>query len=394
MTTPQQEQRPDFPQKHSSKRSSWPRWLIASVILLFTLVGIIIWILTSRNAFTAILPLVIFTVLGVLIALFQWLFPVSSGVSEHPSAHQHALQEPPIIVHVPATQPLLEPIPLPDKASYRGIVGLPPPTDPRTIQQREHVVREVYTKLIQPDITAIALTGIGGVGKSTLAALLYRYVEEQRRTHTSLFQAETLWFTIDPAVTFADLAGNLFEALGKPLPNLSNLAPQNQAVALFDALKTTDKPCLIILDQFENLLNWETGHALPDRPGVGEWLDMLNSDSCTCRILLTSRPWPQGTREYPPTYMQEYPVKGMEIAEGIELLRKQGVGTEATEAELRTAVEHCSGHAFALTLLASFLRRNRSLSLAVLVSNPTYARLWTGDIARNLLDSIYTQQLN
>ena len=44
------------------------------------------------------------------------------------------------------------------------------------------------TKLIQPDITAIALTGIGGVGKSTLAALLYRYVDERRSgTHTSLF---------------------------------------------------------------------------------------------------------------------------------------------------------------------------------------------------------------
>ncbi len=331
MTTPQQEQRPDFPQKHSSKRSSWPRWLIASVILLFTLVGIIIWILTSRNAFTAILPLVIFTVLGVLIALFQWLFPVSSGVSEHPSAHQHALQEPPIIVHVPATQPLLEPIPLPDKASYRGIVGLPPPTDPRTIQQREHVVREVYTKLIQPDITAIALTGIGGVGKSTLAALLYRYVEEQRRTHTSLFQAETLWFTIDPAVTFADLAGNLFEALGKPLPDLSNLAPQNQAVALFNALNTTDKPRLIIIDQFENLLDWDTGHALTERPGVGEWLDMINSQQCACRILLTSHLRPVGTRD-----------------------------------------EH-------------------HLTLSVLLKDTS---LWRGDIATNLLDQIYMQRLS
>ena len=118
------------------------------------------------------------------------------------------------------------------KPAHRGIVGLPPPTNPRTIQQREQAVREVYTKLIQQDITAIALTGIAGVGKSTLAALIYRYVEEQRQTHTSPFQAETLWLTIDPAVTFADLAGNLFEALDKPLPDLGNLAPQNQAVIL------------------------------------------------------------------------------------------------------------------------------------------------------------------
>jgi hypothetical protein len=206
------------------------------------------------------------------------------------------------------------------KPAHRGIVGLPPLTDSRTIQQREQVVREVYAKLIQPDITAIALTGIGGVGKSTLAALIYRYVEEQRQTHPSPFLAKVLWLTIDPAVTFADLAGNLFEALSKPLPDLSNLSPQNQAVALFNALNTTDKSYLAIIDQFENLLDWDTGHALTDRPGVGDWLDIINSQPCICRILLTSRPRPVGNREYPLTYLQEYPVGGLEGSEGVALL--------------------------------------------------------------------------
>ena len=274
------------------------------------------------------------------------------------------------------------------KPSHRGIVGLPPPIDPRTIQQREQVVREVYTKLIQSDITAIALTGIGGVGKSTLAALVYRYAEEHRQTHTSPFLTETLWLTIDPAVTFADLAGNLFEALGKPLPDLANLAPQNQAVALFNALNTTEKRRLVILDQFENLLDWNTGHALTDRPGVGEWLDMINSQQSACRILLTSRPRPVGTREYPLTYLQEYAVKGLEINEGVELLRIQGV--KGTEEELKTAVEGCGGHALSLTLLASLIR-DHILSLITLLKDPM---LWTGDIATNLLDQIYTQQLS
>src|SRR2546430_782372 len=115
MTTQQQEQQPEFLQKHRSKRPLWRRWLIASFILLLMVAGIIIWILTSRNAFTAILPIVIFTVLGVLIALFQWLFPISSGVPVHLSTHHHAHEVPPIIVHIPATQPLHEPTPLSDK---------------------------------------------------------------------------------------------------------------------------------------------------------------------------------------------------------------------------------------------------------------------------------------
>ena len=386
------------------KRRPWVRWVVLITTLLLIAFGAIDWVEISQGSWFSVLPILIFTILGVIFGLLQWLFPISAGSHEHhtvPSLMPHLSPTPApvaplpqIIVHVPTTQPLPPALMAPEKAAFRGILGFPPLTDSRTIQQRERVVKEVYASLTQPDITAIALTGIGGVGKSTLAALIHRYAEEQRRDGSGPFTANALWLRIDPTVTMTDLAGTLFEALGKPMLDLGDLTPQNLAVALFNALNTTDEARLIVLDQFENLLDTQTGYALADHAGVGEWLDALNSQPCRCRVLLTSRLWPQGTREYPPTYMQEYHVKGMEIAEGIELLRKQGVGTEATEAELRAAVEHCSGHAFALTLLASFLRRNRSLSLAALVNNPTYARLWTGDIARNLLDSIYTQQLN
>jgi tetratricopeptide (TPR) repeat protein len=93
--------------------------------------------------------------------------------------------------------------------------------------------------------------------------------------------------------------------------------------------------------------------------------------------------------------MQEYAVKGLESTEGIELLRKQGVA--GTDDELRSAVSRCDGHALSLTLLASLLRSDRSLNLQALLTDPLYARLWTGGtgkIAQNLLDYIYIQQLN
>jgi tetratricopeptide (TPR) repeat protein len=271
--------------------------------------------------------------------------------------------------------------------SYRGIAGVPPPTDPKTIQQREKVVKEVYGRLSQPDITAIALTGIGGIGKSTLAALIYRYAEDQRQAGNGPFSAETLWLTVNPAVTMTDLAGTLVEALGKPMLDLGTLSPQNQAAALFNALNMVDKSRLIVMDQFENLLG-QTGQALPDRVGVGEWLDALNSQPCRCRVLLTSRPDPQGTRKYLPSCLQVYQVKGLEEAEGNELLRKQDV--TGTETDLRTAVIRCDGHAFALTLLISLLR-TRKLSLSTLLKDPAYAELWSGKVAENILHSIYKQ---
>jgi tetratricopeptide (TPR) repeat protein len=274
--------------------------------------------------------------------------------------------------------------------TYHSVLHNTPLTDPKIILQREQLVESIYAQLIQCDITAIVLTGIAGVGKSTLAALVHDYAEEQRRAGKKPFTAEALWLRVDNNVTTADLTITIFTALGQPMPDLSNLAPQNQALALYNAMNSVEDARLIILDQFENLLDWETGSVL-NRSGVGEWLDVLNSQPCHCRVLLTSRLWPQGTRKYPPNYMKEQPVEGLTINEGKELLRKQGV--EATEQELSIAVERCAGHAYALQLLASLIR-DHQLSLSSLFNDPIYTQLWTGNIAQSLLDYLYKQQLD
>lgn len=374
------------------KRRPLAHWVIFIVALLLLAVATVIWIISSKGSWTAILPIVIFSVLGVVIALFQWLFPTSSSTHEQIFSILQASQ---LFMPVPSNELVSQLLPATRKTSFRSMKGLPPPTDPRTILQRETVVREIYAELTMPRISAMVLTGIAGVGKSTLAALVYHYAEEQRHAGSGLFTTEAIWLNVDPAVTIDDLVGTLFENLGKPLPDVSDLPPQLQASALFSALNSIDKVQLVILDQFENLLDWETGRALADRPGIGEWLDAINSHPCSCRILLTSRPWPRGTREYPPTYMQEYYVEGLELSEGIDLLQKQGVGAkQATEIELHEAVARCDGHALALTLLASILRNNRSLNLTALLTNPIYARFWVGNIARNLLDYICTRQMS
>lgn len=388
------------------KRISWSRLIIAIFILAFVVSAVILLLHGAFLGSWSNILIITFSSLGILIAFAQWFLPASSEPSSPVSLPQQTLipqsrietasnQIPSIVVQVP---PLMEQAvkqtfksPISDKAAFRSIIGLPPPADPKTIEQRQNIVKEIYEKLIQPDTTAVVLTGIGGLGKSTLAALVFRYARELRSQGKGLFE-KSLWLNIDSTVTINDLTGTLLEAFGKPMPDLSNLVPQNQVVVLFNILNSADQPWLVVLDQFDTLLDGQTGHVLLDHPGIGEWLDIVNSQTCTCRILLTSRLWPRGIHEYPPTYMHEYSVRGLEVAEGIELLRKQGV--DATEVDLHTAVKRCEGHALALTLLASLLRRNRSLSLTDFFKDSMYTQLWTGDIARNMLDYIYTKQLD
>src|SRR5437660_513433 len=98
-------------------------------------------------------------------------------------------------------------------SSYRSILGTPPPTDPSVIQQRTTLVEAITIKLTQPNLNALVLTGIGGVGKSTLAALVHNAVEAQCQQTTSPFAASPLWVKIDASTTFADIMGTIYQAL-------------------------------------------------------------------------------------------------------------------------------------------------------------------------------------
>src|SRR6266851_68888 len=388
MSTHRQQQQSD-----QEKKRTWfsRRNVVIATIVIVALLTTTAWILSILNVISATWAAITTAVLTVagfvftLVSAFPSLLHSETPGQSKTSSSSSQLQGAP------------DSSSSPDPVVQRGIAGLPPPTNPRTIQPRAKEVQEIYAQLTQDDTTAVVLTGIGGAGKSTLAALVSQHVEKQRIDGKGPFMAEALWLRVDAAaeIGMTDLMGNLMEALGKAMPNMGSLTPANQAAALFNALNTTEKARLVILDQFETLLDSQTGHARVDRPGVGELIDAFNSQPCRCRVLLTSRLWPTGTREYPPTYMQEYAVKGLESAEGIELLRKQGVA--GMDDELRSAVSRCDGHALSLTLLASLLRSDRSLNLQALLTDPLYARLWTGGtgkIAQNLLDYIYTQQLN
>jgi len=74
--------------------------------------------------------------------------------------------------------------------------------------------------------TALVLTGIAGVGKSTLAALVYHHAEKQRLAQSGPFTAQALWLRGNPTMSMLDFAGTLLEALGTPVADLEHLTPR------------------------------------------------------------------------------------------------------------------------------------------------------------------------
>ena len=86
MSTQQQEQTVNT-KEHKSLTEK--RFIIAIVAILFLIGGATLWILNSQGiiqgSWSGIL-LIIFTVLGIVIGLFQWLFPVTAPSSQQPIA--------------------------------------------------------------------------------------------------------------------------------------------------------------------------------------------------------------------------------------------------------------------------------------------------------------------
>ncbi len=233
-----------------------------------------------------------------------------------------------------------------------------------------------------------------GVGKSYLARLLYQDVENRRRRGGKQFAGESIWYrfsfdatTSNLSFTIANLARILSKDLGISLPkDFDNQYPTNQALEFFATLNKIEKPRLVILDQFDNLLDWQTGQALDKCSGLGRWLDELHSQPCRCRFLFTSGLYPQGTKVPFSSHVKEYQVKNLEVIEGVELLQNQKV--EAQEEELRKAVVQCDGHAHALTILASLLHRNPVQSLSTFFSESENVQRWQAGIANKCLGNI------
>ncbi len=176
-------------------------------------------------------------------------------------------------------------------------------------------------------ITLIGIEGIGGTGKSTLAAKIY---EESDRF------SKRYWADVSTGAIFSELARQVLTEFGCRVPE-----DESQLVAaLVKCLRSGQY--LLVIDNVESLLQ-------PD----GQWQSQLYEEffqawlehSSQSTVLVT-------TRERPTLRGFEWlPLKGLKIPDGVALLAELGI-----RGDLEAFTELVDGHPLLLKLVADLLK--------------------------------------
>ncbi len=214
----------------------------------------------------------------------------------------------------------------------------------------------------------VAITGVGGIGKSTLAAMLG--ADSAAYTHRC-------WRNLSESATdFSTFIQAALATLGLSFDPREMPQPSEQAEHLAQILHDNpDVRLLIVLDNFESTIAQDGSLAL----GWRELLDHAAHNFGPSRLLITSRELPLLPQGQEPRH---FSLSGLSLTDGLALLRQLGV--TAGPADLATTITRSGGHPLALRFLADLIT-NEDYTLAQLLHEP----IWDERNVERLLDKIY-----
>lgn len=260
----------------------------------------------------------------------------------------------------------------------------PPPVDAAVIMQRADEVNTIQRMLTEAQTSAVILIGLAGAGKSTLAALLFHRLLLAQQTGLAV-PRYLIWLTIGKHTTIPDLLSAILDRMQMNDPSFFLMSPGQQISTLLQALRRPQENALIVLDQFESFLHPETQQDAVGRGSLMLFLELLQTELGTSRILLTSyeSPYDQNMEE---TRVRTYLVSRMNLPEGGTLMQQYGI--QASPEDLSVAWQRCAGHVFALILLCALVHLS-GISLNTFLNAPQYQWLWNGDVTSLLVASVF-----
>src|SRR2546421_5448603 len=242
----------------------------------------------------------------------------------------------------PQAQPIVAPTPE-EPAAFRRVdwVGA---LDVSHFSGREVEVAELWQWIVQEHCRLIALLGMGGIGKSTLASLLGSHLAKE-------FEA-VLWRSVRDAPPCEELVADCITFFSETPPAAFPSSLEQRITQLLARLQASR--CLLVLDNLEALLQSgdREGGYLPGYEGYGRLIGRLAESAHQSCVLLTSREKP---REIEALEGVRSPVRSLRLV-GVDEQAVHGLlsdkGLSGTPTAWQRLVAGYAGNPLALKIVA------------------------------------------
>lgn len=226
-----------------------------------------------------------------------------------------------------------EPTPKPPERILDGIPKLD------AFYGRERELENLSASILQHNAQVIGLLGMGGIGKTALAAKLVQRVQDQ-------FDA-VIWRSLRGAPPLKDFLVDLLETLSPESP----ASPNRLIEQLLERL--SQQRILLIFDSWQSILGGESSGAYrPEYQDYNELLWQLRQQTHRSCVILTSR-----EKQADFTLIgavQPHNMVGLDATAAFQLLRNKGLIFEKRQGD--DLVHLYRGNPLALQLIASMIR--------------------------------------
>lgn len=242
---------------------------------------------------------------------------------------------------IPANQPSTAAKGAPAEAINSLDWGATPETG--RVYGRQAELTQLKQWLNQERCQLVALLGIGGVGKTTLAATLAKALAPG-------FD-KVIWRSLLNAPPLDELLrGVLPKIAQQPLAELPTSLDEQLTLLLHELRQ---QRCLLVLDNLESILQAEGfGQMRAGYEGYAQLMRQLAESRHNSCLLLTSRERPQGMARWEEdlSWVRSLRLEGLDATAGQAMLKARGLSGQMND--VHALVQRYSGHPLALKLVA------------------------------------------
>lgn len=232
--------------------------------------------------------------------------------------------------------------------------------------------------IVQNRCRLVTLLGMGGIGKTALAAKLAEQIQDE---FEYLF-----WRSLRNAPPVQELLAELLHFLSKGQETDLPETVEGRVLLLIKYLRSSR--CLLVLDNAETILRSgdHTGCYREGYEDYGQLLRCVAETSHHSCLVLTSREKPKGlaAKEGETLPVRSLQLTGLPTAEGRKIFEARG-SFWASEDEWRVLIEHYAGNPLALKMVAPAIQDLFNSSVSKFLELLKQGTLVFDDI-RNLLD--------